>query len=98
MFRGVFKTYPACKEPGWEVFNPSPGILLQVCLPAAQPPAFLAEASQPVISYHVSDLQKAVTKAKQQGAVILQAPTKNCSDFSFCYLQLTDGKVLGFFE
>ena len=98
LLRGLFPACELCAGPGWEVLLPAPGIVLQLFGPGAQPPAYLAASRQPVISYAVDDLQKAIDEALAQGAVILQEATNDSTGFTFCYLQFSGEQPFGFFS
>jgi hypothetical protein len=98
LFRGIFPVCPVCSEPGLQVMQPAPGIVLQVFGPGAQPPAYIATACQPVLSYRQDDLHRAVALAIANGAVLLQQATDERTGFTFCYLRYPDAKVIGFFH
>jgi len=98
LLRGIFPACATCNEPGWEVFAPAPGVLLQVCSPGAQPPAFITAAKQPVISYRVDDLSQVIEQATAKGAIILLQWADGCTGFTFCYLRFAGNEVVGFFE
>gem|GEM_PF-4011699 len=98
LFRRIFPACSICTEPGWEVLTPAPGVLLQLCGQAAQPPLFLRIAPQPITSYAVENLKQAIEISLSKGAKILQQANNDSPGFSFCYLLFPDGHVQGLFN
>lgn len=98
LLRGIFPACTVCNEPGWEVLAPAPGVLLQLCGPGAQPPAFIKAAKQPVISYRADNLAQAIEWATAKGAIILQQAADDCTGFTLCYLRFGGKEVFGFFQ
>lgn len=97
MFRGLFPVCPTCSEPGLTVLLPAPGIILQLLSLAACPPDYL-KLAEPIVSYSVADLHSAIDTALKQDAIMLQEPGDEGMRFTFCYLQLSDKSVIGFFN
>jgi len=85
-------------EPGTCVLQLKQNTLLQLSNPGAQPPAYLAEALQPIISLAVTNLGKAIRKGIMLGAVVAELETDACSGHTRCYLQWPDGRVLGLWQ
>ena len=97
LLRGLFPVCEICSGPGLQVLQPAIGIVIQLVNASAQPPAFLTDSRQPIISYGVNDLQKAIDCAIKQGAIVVQPVTDNSNGFCFCYLQFPDAQPFGFF-
>lgn len=82
-------------EPGMQVFKLAPGIALQACTAAAQPPPYLATGM--LLNIRVTDLESVITTAVAQGASILEKAFDGCTGHTFYHLRLADGQVIGFF-
>ncbi|WPU96903.1 hypothetical protein SNE25_15385 [Mucilaginibacter sabulilitoris] len=97
LLRSLFGGAEVYTEPGSCAYQIAPGIVLQLCNAGVQPPAYLTEAPQPVISWRVEDLDSAVSTALDLGAVVLERQTDACTGFAVCHLKLPDLSVIGFF-
>lgn len=102
LFKKVLQQDPGLRqllvEPGLTVYLMSDGTTVEVHSAGSSAPGYLFKNSNIVISYRVSDLQKAVENIQLAGAKLLGEIEEVCNSYKYCHLLTNDDTVIGLYE